>query len=68
MRRHQLRALGTVEKVMDSIAIVKAHTGGEYRILDEGTFVLTDARQIVGTVRTSTGTFLISRYPKPLVR
>lgn len=42
--------LGIIEKVMDSIAIVKAHTGGEYRILDEGTFVFTDTRKVVGTV------------------
>jgi hypothetical protein len=47
-----VNCLGTVEKVMDSIAIVKAHTDGEYRILDEGAFVLNDARQIMGTVRT----------------
>ena len=46
--------LGTVEKVMNSIAIVKAHTDGEYRILDEGAFGLTEARQIVGTVRMIT--------------
>jgi hypothetical protein len=52
-----VECLGTVEKVMDSIAIVKAHTDGEYRILDECALVLTDARQIVGTVRTSNGNF-----------
>ena len=46
--------LGTVEKVMNSIAIIKAHTDGEYRILDEGAFGLTEARQIVGTVRMVT--------------
>jgi len=52
-----VECLGTVEKVMDSIAIVKAHTDGEYRILDEGAFVLTDAREIVGTVRPINGNF-----------
>jgi hypothetical protein len=45
-----VECLGTVEKVMDSIAIVKAHTGGEYRILDEGTFVFTNTRKVVGMV------------------
>lgn len=52
-----IERLGTVEKVMDSIAIIKAHTDGEYRILDEGAFVLTDARQTVGTVRTNNQNF-----------
>jgi hypothetical protein len=42
--------LGTVEKVMDSVAIVRAHTGGEYRILDEGGVIVTESRNVVGTV------------------
>jgi hypothetical protein len=45
-----IECLGIVEKIMGSIAIVKAHTGGEYRILDEGAMVVTDARKIIGTV------------------
>lgn len=42
--------LGLVEKVMDTIAIIRANTNGEYRVLDEGALVVTDARKIVGTV------------------
>jgi hypothetical protein len=42
--------LGTVEKVMESVAIVRAHTGGEYRILDEGGVIVTESRNVVGTV------------------
>lgn len=42
--------LGTVEKVIDSMAIVKAHTDGEYRVLDEGAVIVTESRKLVGTV------------------
>jgi H/ACA ribonucleoprotein complex non-core subunit NAF1 len=63
-----IELLGTIEKVLDSIAIVKAHTDGEYQILDEGAFVFTETRKVVGTVSPSSRVFLISRYRKPLVR
>src|SRR2546423_8754496 len=43
--------LGTVERVMESVAIVRAHTDGEYRILDEGGVIVTESRIPVGTVR-----------------
>jgi hypothetical protein len=43
--------LGTVERVMESVAIVRAHTNGEYRILDEGGVIVTESRSLVGTVR-----------------
>jgi len=43
--------LGTVERVMESVAIVRAHTDGEYRILDEGGVIVTENRIPVGTVR-----------------
>lgn len=42
--------LGNVERVMDSVAIVVAHTGGEYRVLDEGGVLVTEARKVLGTV------------------
>lgn len=42
--------LGTVEKVMEPVAIVRAHTGGEYRILDQGGVIVTENRKLVGTV------------------
>jgi H/ACA ribonucleoprotein complex non-core subunit NAF1 len=63
-----IELLGTVEKVLDSIAIVKAYTDGEYRILDEGAFVFNETRKVVGTVSPSSRVFLISRYRKPLVQ
>jgi hypothetical protein len=45
-----MELLGLVEKVMDTVAIIRANTNGEYRVLDEGALVVTDARKIVGTV------------------
>jgi hypothetical protein len=42
--------LGLVERVMDTVIIISAHTNGEYRVLDEGGLVVTESRQIVGTV------------------
>jgi H/ACA ribonucleoprotein complex non-core subunit NAF1 len=59
--------LGTVEKVMDSIAIVKAHTSGEYRVLDEGTVIVTETRKLVGTVSSYISTYLTLRYLRLLV-
>jgi len=45
-----IEKLGSVEKLMGSIAIVRAHMNGEYRILDEGGIVVTEARSPIGTV------------------
>jgi hypothetical protein len=45
--------LGTVERVMDAVAIVVAHTGGEYRVLDEGGVLVTETRKVIGTVSVS---------------
>jgi hypothetical protein len=45
-----LECLGTIERLLDSLAIVKAQTGGEYRILNEGSFVLSEYRALVGVV------------------
>jgi hypothetical protein len=42
--------LGTVERIMDAVAIVVAHTGGEYRVLDEGGVLVTETRKVLGTV------------------
>jgi hypothetical protein len=45
-----LECLGTIERLLGSLAIVKAHTGGEYRVLNEGSFVLSGSRALVGVV------------------
>ena len=45
-----IERLGTTEKMMGTVAIVRAHTGGEYRVLDEGAVVVTETRNVVGVV------------------
>jgi hypothetical protein len=45
-----IERLGTTEKIMGTVAIVRAHTGGEYRVLDEGAVVVTETRNVVGVV------------------
>lgn len=49
----RLEKLGVVERLIDWTAIVKAHTDGEYRVLDEGGLVVNESRQLIGTVRSS---------------
>jgi hypothetical protein len=58
--------LGVVEKVMDAMAIVRACTDGEYRVLDEGGVVVSDAREIVGTVPLFQYLSDDARYRRPL--
>lgn len=46
-----LQCLGTIERLMDSLAIVKAQTDGEYCVLSEGSLALSESRALVGAVR-----------------
>ena len=46
-----IECLGTIETLLDSLAIVKAQTNGEYRVLSEGSLVLSASRALVGAVR-----------------
>lgn len=45
-----LECLGTIERLLDSLAIVKAQTDGEYRVLSEGSLVLSQSHALVGAV------------------
>ena len=54
-----IERLGSIEKVMDSVVVVKADVGGEYRILDEGTIIVTDARDVIGSASSRYGISLI---------
>jgi H/ACA ribonucleoprotein complex non-core subunit NAF1 len=61
-----LECLGTVETLLDSLAIIKAQTDGEYRILSEGSLVLSESRALVGTVSPLTSASCDAhRFPKP---
>jgi len=45
-----IECLGIVEKCMDSVLVVRADTAGEFRVLDEGSIVVTGTRSTVGRV------------------
>jgi len=45
-----IETLGTVECLIESIATVKANITGYYRVLDEGSIIVTDSREVVGMV------------------
>ena len=62
-----IERLGTIENIMGPIVIVRAHTGGEYRVLDEGAVVVTETREAVGLVRlTSQLSSYFRRYQRHL--
>jgi hypothetical protein len=48
-----IERLGVVEKKMGPLVIIRAYTDGEYRVLDEGAIVVTENREIFGTVLVS---------------
>jgi hypothetical protein len=45
-----IERLGSIEQLMGTMAIIKAHVDGEYRVLDEGGIVVTENRFPIGTV------------------
>lgn len=50
----EIAKFGKVESVIENVVVVKAHTGGDWRVLDEGTVVCWEDKTVIGTVRTST--------------
>jgi len=46
-----VECLGNIETMLDSLVIVKAQTDGEYRVLSEGSLVLSASRALIGAVR-----------------
>jgi len=49
----ELARFGKVESVIETVVVVKADTGGDWRVLDEGTVVCWEDRTVIGTVRPS---------------
>lgn len=47
----ELARFGKVESVIETVVVVKADTGGDWRVLDEGTVVCWEDRTVIGTVR-----------------
>lgn len=59
----ELARFGKVESVIETVVVVKADTGGDWRVLDEGTVVCWEDRTVIGTVRPSLPLSLSSARP-----
>jgi Gar1/Naf1 RNA binding region len=46
-----IETLGTVQYLMEASVIVKANVAGHYRVLDEGSIIVTNSREVVGMVK-----------------
>lgn len=47
----EIAKFGKVESVIENVVVIKADTGGDWRVLDEGTVVCWEDRTVIGTVR-----------------
>ncbi|GAA5851434.1 hypothetical protein JCM9279_001065 [Rhodotorula babjevae] len=58
---------GKVESVIETVVVVKADTGGDWRVLDEGTVVCWEDRTVIGTIFETFGSvqqpFYSIRFP-----
>ncbi|GAA6052716.1 hypothetical protein JCM3770_007189 [Rhodotorula araucariae] len=63
----QLAKFGKVESVIETVVVVKADTGGDWRVLDEGTVVCWEDRTVIGTIFETFGSvqqpFYSIRFP-----
>ncbi|BGP23177.1 hypothetical protein JCM10295v2_002071 [Rhodotorula toruloides] len=63
----ELAKFGKVESVIENVVVVKADTGGDWRVLDEGTVVCWEDRTVVGTIFETFGSvqqpFYSIRFP-----
>ncbi|TNY18886.1 Gar1/Naf1 RNA binding region-domain-containing protein [Rhodotorula diobovata] len=63
----ELAKFGKVESVIETVVVVKADTGGDWRVLDEGTVVCWEDRTVIGTIFETFGSvqqpFYSIRFP-----
>ncbi|GAA5943106.1 hypothetical protein JCM3775_000649 [Rhodotorula graminis] len=63
----ELARFGKVESVIETVVVVKADTGGDWRVLDEGTVVCWEDRTVIGTIFETFGSvqqpFYSIRFP-----
>ncbi|CEJ92315.1 hypothetical protein VHEMI07975 [[Torrubiella] hemipterigena] len=57
-----LEELGSIQHIVDTIALVAAVTTGEYQVLDTGSVLCTASRTIIGTVAETIGKVLQPLY------
>ncbi|KAH6895737.1 Gar1/Naf1 RNA binding region-domain-containing protein [Thelonectria olida] len=58
----KIEELGVIEHIVESIALVKAFTPGEYQVLDSGSVLCTAERVVIGTVAETIGKVLQPMY------
>ncbi|KAG5913554.1 hypothetical protein E4U42_001015, partial [Claviceps africana] len=58
----KMEELGSVDKIVDSILLVKAITPGEYQVLDTGSVLCTAERKVIGVVAETIGKVLQPMY------
>lgn len=58
----KLEEVGIIEHIVDSVALVKAATPGEYQVLDHGSVLCTAERVVVGAVSEIIGNVLQPMY------
>lgn len=58
----KIEELGVIEHIVESIALVKAFTPGEYQVLDSGSVLCTAERVVIGVVGETIGKVLQPMY------
>ncbi|BGO98094.1 hypothetical protein NBRC10513v2_002094 [Rhodotorula toruloides] len=63
----EIAKFGKVESVIENVVVVKAETGGDWRVLDEGTVVCWEDKTVIGTIFETFGSvqqpFYSIRFP-----
>ncbi|KAI5463849.1 Gar1/Naf1 RNA binding region-domain-containing protein, partial [Mariannaea sp. PMI_226] len=58
----KIEELGVIEHIVESIALVKAFTPGEYQVLDSGSVLCTAERVVIGAVSETIGKVIQPMY------
>lgn len=63
----EIAKLGTVQSVIDTVVVVKADASGDYRVIDEGSLLCWDDRNVAGVIFETFGSvqqpFYSLRFP-----
>ena len=58
----EIQELGSVDTIVESIALIKAKTTGEFQVLDVGSLLCLENRSVVGTIAETMGRVQEPRY------
>ncbi|KEQ58840.1 uncharacterized protein M437DRAFT_58174, partial [Aureobasidium melanogenum CBS 110374] len=51
----KITPLGTVQHVVDTLILIKAFTSGEYQVLESGSVLCLENREVIGAVQDTIG-------------